>query len=171
MTNIFDLYLFNGIVPKILPLNISTDLSATKMIYLIFFLQNENSAGRELEYLSTQPSGNDTDTDMVQEENPVAVPVTVNNIDVNPDEIRQAASGQAPVARSADGGQTTVARSADGDSSRSSRSSLPYSYRNYRRSSHDHSGEIAYPYRSVYIPSHGHYHYNRQSHDHEAEKR
>lgn len=129
----------------------------------ISVLANENSR-RELEDLTAQTPGDENKSDMIREEYPVTGPVNVNNIDVNPNDIRVAASGnRAPVRRSADGSRYS--------------SSLPYSYRNYRRQTHDHDAETrnqAIGYRVVYRPSHDHYnerYYRRSTHDHDAEKR
>lgn len=136
--------------------------------------QNENPTGEpELESATAQ-AGEENNSAMVSEEYPVATPLNIDNIDVNPNEIRESATGKVLTARSVDGdisesasGQVSSARSADGDSSRA----LPYSYRYYPRQTHDHDGEIASRYVSSYIPSHGHYHYVRVPHDHDAEKR
>lgn len=126
----------------------------------LFFSMNEDpNAGRELESDSSQTAGDENNPEVTREEYPVAPPLNINDIDVNPNDIRQAESGQ-----------VLTARSADGDTARSVRT-LPYSYRNYVRQTRDHDGEIAARYVSAYIPSHGHYHYVKLPHDHEAEKR
>lgn len=136
--------------------NIKITLLISYLPHTLFFtLQDENSNGGELESSDSETEDGNK-SEMVS---PVAIPLNINNIDVDPDDIRTSSTGQ-----------VVTARSADGDTSRSYRA-LPYSYRNYLRQTHDHEGEIASPYVSLYIPSHGHYHYVKTPHDHEAEKR
>ena len=128
-------------------------------MYVFLSFQDEDTNSRELESSNSGTSDSENHSEMIKEEYPVATPLNINNIDVNPEDIRTSSSGQVVTARSADGG-----------TSRSYRA-LPYSYRNYLRQTHDHDGEIASPYVSLYIPSHGHYHYVKMPHDHEAEKK
>ncbi|XP_054712282.1 uncharacterized protein LOC129221925 [Uloborus diversus] len=122
----------------------------------VFFSSNENAGETESEnYVKRE---NEMQTEIVQ--GVTSSPLTVNNIDVNPDDIRAAANDQ------------LLRRSArDGTPARVQQTSLPYSYRNYRQS-HDHDNEVRY-YRGRYTHDHdAEARYRaRQTHDHDAETR